>query len=255
MDDMPVPDFVFTQKTFEPAFTEDLRNAFSFVYLESAYISLDGVKRLSNTFANCIRRGVRVCAFIQPPDDWQHKDDSRLDIFRRGELQKVAIAMEALKSLGVHASFNQVTHLKLSVIDYKVTWGGSLNLLSYGKRTDEEMWRWTKADWAINTVHRRGYESCPLCTPQDKPVQPLLDRGADQMGAELAALRKAAGWTQQDLASKAGISRELLSDIERGLRCPRTDVAVRLYAQFEIHFMRMPPDMVSVVNRWMNLRH
>lgn len=37
-------------------------------------------------------------------------------------------------------------------------------------------------------------------------------------GKRLATLRRARGWTQEDLAAESGISQRYISDVERGLR-------------------------------------
>jgi HTH-type transcriptional regulator/antitoxin HipB len=44
-----------------------------------------------------------------------------------------------------------------------------------------------------------------------------------RLGAALRDARKARGWTQQQLAERAGVSRQLLLDLERGKR-PRAEL-------------------------------
>lgn len=40
------------------------------------------------------------------------------------------------------------------------------------------------------------------------------------VGADCARLRKAKGWTQEQLAEHSGVSQQYLSDLERGKRNP-----------------------------------
>ena len=52
--------------------------------------------------------------------------------------------------------------------------------------------------------------------------------GPKRIGSQLRTLRKARGWTQTDLAEKAGIKRTALGAYEEGRAEPRLGVLVRL---------------------------
>jgi tetratricopeptide (TPR) repeat protein len=52
--------------------------------------------------------------------------------------------------------------------------------------------------------------------------------GHGEFGQLLRTRRRAAGWTQQELADRAGVSARSLSDLERGVRKPYPGTAVRL---------------------------
>jgi len=51
---------------------------------------------------------------------------------------------------------------------------------------------------------------------------------ADQFGANLARLRKRAGFSQEEASFRAGLHRTEVSSLERGKRLPRVDTAAKL---------------------------
>lgn len=53
------------------------------------------------------------------------------------------------------------------------------------------------------------------------------DRGANPLGEELRAQRKAKGWTQVEAGEKLGWSDSFISDVERGDKTPRSDFAAK----------------------------
>jgi transcriptional regulator with XRE-family HTH domain len=56
----------------------------------------------------------------------------------------------------------------------------------------------------------------------------------ENLGQRIALLRGALGWTQQDLADRAGVSRVAVSHIEAGLREPGERTVVLLAGLFKV---------------------
>ena len=52
-----------------------------------------------------------------------------------------------------------------------------------------------------------------LLACSDMPADPTV-----LFGKRLSTLRRARGWTQEELAAESGISQRYISDVERGLR-------------------------------------
>ena len=50
---------------------------------------------------------------------------------------------------------------------------------------------------------------------------------AREIGAAVRARRRAKGWTQEDLAIQVGVSRDWVSDLERGASNPRLNLLLR----------------------------
>ncbi len=63
---------------------------------------------------------------------------------------------------------------------------------------------------------------------------PPLDLGDEKLNQRIARLRKERGLTQVELSKKIGITRELVSDYERGKIRPHYEMIVRFALAFEI---------------------
>ena len=63
---------------------------------------------------------------------------------------------------------------------------------------------------------------------------PPLDLGEEKLNERLARLRKERGHTQAELAKKIGITRELVSDYERGKIRPHFEMVIRFSFAFKI---------------------
>lgn len=59
-------------------------------------------------------------------------------------------------------------------------------------------------------------------------------RPAERFGANLARARRLADVTQQELSVRAAIHRTQLSELERGLRLPRLETAIKLADSLEV---------------------
>jgi DNA-binding XRE family transcriptional regulator len=79
-------------------------------------------------------------------------------------------------------------------------------------------WEHMKIYWGTNNSGIPIFKSRPLDTPTGK------------LGVEIRMRRLELGWTQRDLAKKAGVGSCHLSEIERGLRSPRATTIGKLEA-------------------------
>jgi transcriptional regulator with XRE-family HTH domain len=70
--------------------------------------------------------------------------------------------------------------------------------------------------------------------PRKKTPKPAHDAVAETFGQRLARLRKERGWTQQELAERAGIIQALISDYERDKLRLNADIIVRFANALEI---------------------
>jgi transcriptional regulator with XRE-family HTH domain len=61
------------------------------------------------------------------------------------------------------------------------------------------------------------------------------------LAAELRKSRLAAGLTQEELAAKAGLSREYVNYLERGRRSPTVTVFIKLCFAMNVY----PPDLLA----------
>jgi len=108
------------EKTFYDAFLRDLNDCREQVIIESPYITSSRMRTLKPFFENLVRKGVKVYVITRDPNEHNngYAVESELEIqyFEN-------IGVQILICTGNH-------HRKLAIIDKKILWEGSLNILS-----------------------------------------------------------------------------------------------------------------------------
>lgn len=107
------------QDTFYSAFLDDLNKAKQEVVIESPFITAKRMHLLMPTFRRLARRGVRIIVNTKP----LHEHEPTY----YGQAER---AITELQGLGVLVLFTGDHHRKLAIIDKRITWEGSLNILS-----------------------------------------------------------------------------------------------------------------------------
>lgn len=114
---------LFDENTFYSAFIEDLENCQEEVIIESPYITNARMRILRSTFDRLIERGVNIYIITRNPNE--HEED--LAVQAEGQISEFEImGIQVLLCVGNH-------HRKLAMIDRKILWEGSLNILSQTK--------------------------------------------------------------------------------------------------------------------------
>lgn len=135
------------EKTFYPHFLSDLEQSQSEVIIESPFITIARMKTFWPVFRRLVARGVKV--YIVTRDPCEHtdgyEDQSEVEI---QEFETTGI--QVLMCTGNH-------HRKLAIIDRKVLWEGSLNILSQAK-SREFMRRLEDVGFAVDLFNFIGYE-------------------------------------------------------------------------------------------------
>jgi DNA-binding XRE family transcriptional regulator len=252
-DDVPPPpnhDGIFTELTFPPQFRTDMNSSDACIFAESAYVAPARIKTYQPEIRNAIARGVRICTFIQKPFDWDLRRTGVLSPDREAELDKVQTSITYMRSLGMHVTLRPRTHLKIVVIDYKITYAGCLNILSFTSKTDEEMLRWSLPQWAIDTARRRAFHECEECLAQkgDK-TRIAMPWDPEQLPAGCAELRKAAGLSQRELARLLNVHPQTISSMETGEHSMRAEMFIRMCQLLDMPLYSLNPRGQSIVNR------
>jgi phosphatidylserine/phosphatidylglycerophosphate/cardiolipin synthase-like enzyme len=112
------------ETTFYYAFLRDLEASKEEVYIESPFITSERVNSLKPIFEKLIKRGVKV--YILTRDPAEH--DERMAIQSENEITY-------FECLGIQVFLaknheKKPFHRKLAIIDRKILWEGSLNILS-----------------------------------------------------------------------------------------------------------------------------
>ncbi|HVT60922.1 MAG TPA: AAA domain-containing protein [Thermoanaerobaculia bacterium] len=119
----------FTEGTFYPAFLEDLARARESVVIFSPFATNAGTGRWLDPLRAAIARGVRVRILTRPAGEPG-----------RGTTGEVGEPVAALRDLGAAVDLRARMHEKIAILDGRILWHGSLNVLSH-RDTHESMLR------------------------------------------------------------------------------------------------------------------
>jgi len=111
------------EKTFYSAFLRDLDRAKEEIIIESPFITSSRMKMLWPSLKRAYFRGIKVYIITRDPND--HSDG--YEVQSESEIEALeALGIQVFLCIGNH-------HRKLAIIDRKVLWEGSLNILSQTK--------------------------------------------------------------------------------------------------------------------------
>lgn len=107
------------ETTFYDAFARDIKSARSSVIIESPFITSRRLATIYPLLKSAVSRGVHV--IVNTRDPITHDQPM-------GE--QATHGIEILQQLGVTILFTANHHRKIAIIDHRVLWEGSLNILS-----------------------------------------------------------------------------------------------------------------------------
>lgn len=111
---------LFDEKNFYRAFLKDLSSCNEEVIIESPFITLERFNCLKPIFTELLKDGVKIYIFTRDPKEHDTKMEPQSEeAIRNFEVMGVQV----LLCIGNH-------HRKLAILDRKVLWEGSLNILS-----------------------------------------------------------------------------------------------------------------------------
>ncbi len=125
----PASPELFNEKTFYPTFVKELLEAEKEVIIYSPYISKFRSEFFNSTLKKLKKRNIAVFIFTRPIEEHEY--------FMRSEIK---IALNDYKEMGANIFYLKGSiHEKLAIIDRKILWEGSLNILS--QRSSRELMR------------------------------------------------------------------------------------------------------------------
>src|SRR3989344_8459230 len=113
---------LYDEKTFYQTFSRDLEDYQNEVIIESPYITSERMRTFDHIFQKLLQKGVKIYIFTRDPkehDDFMEPQSE--EIIKWCE----TVGIQVLLCIGNH-------HRKLAILDRKVLWEGSLNILSQG---------------------------------------------------------------------------------------------------------------------------
>jgi superfamily II DNA or RNA helicase len=127
---------IFNQVSFLPVFTHDMEQAQKEILIVSPYISKGRVSQMKRLFWPAITKGAGAAIFTRPSE-----------AFAENSRSKILTMLEELRTVGVKVILKERIHQKFAIIDRRIVWYGSINLLSYGK-SEESMMRFENGEIA-----------------------------------------------------------------------------------------------------------
>ncbi len=111
---------LFDEKTFYQTFLHDLGHCNNEVIIESPFITSERMGTFDRIFQELLKRGVKIYIFTRDPREHdEFMEPQSEEAIRWCE----AVGIQVLLCTGNH-------HRKLAILDRKVLWEGSLNILS-----------------------------------------------------------------------------------------------------------------------------
>jgi len=127
---------IFNQQSFLPVLFHDMELATKEILIVSPYLSRARVNQMKRLFLMAAVNGAGVVVLTRPPES-----------FTDASMQKVEAIIADLQNSSVKVIVKEHIHQKFAVIDRRIVWYGSINLLSYGK-SEESMMRFENREIA-----------------------------------------------------------------------------------------------------------
>jgi phosphatidylserine/phosphatidylglycerophosphate/cardiolipin synthase-like enzyme len=113
---------IFDNRTFFPVYNADVLAAGSEILIVSPFVAK---RRVLSALAYLTAAKARVTIITKPPENYPERDRA-----------KIVECVELLSRHGIDVKTKDRIHQKFAVLDARIIWYGSINLLSYG--TSEE---------------------------------------------------------------------------------------------------------------------
>ncbi len=120
--------FIFNKDSFLPVYINDLAKAQKKILIFSPYISKRRVEQMLEHLTIAVCKNVKVIIFTRPAEDYAEKN--------KFILTKI---FDELKAYGIDLLFKTSIHQKFAVIDDRIVWYGSINLLNFGNAEESIM--------------------------------------------------------------------------------------------------------------------
>ncbi|MFH0863712.1 MAG: phospholipase D-like domain-containing protein [Candidatus Gottesmanbacteria bacterium] len=133
---------LFDEKTFYQTFLRDLSQCQNEVIIESPFITSQRMGTFDRIFQKLLQKGVKIYIFTRDPKEHdEFMEPQSEEAIRWCE----TIGIQVLLCTGNH-------HRKLAILDRKILWEGSLNILSQ-TRSREIMRRINDKETTVNTFN------------------------------------------------------------------------------------------------------
>lgn len=127
---------IYNQNSFFSVLAGDVEQAQNEVLIVSPYLSKGRVNGMKQLFLAAMANGATIVVLTRPPES-----------FAENAGQKIACLVTEMQASGIKVVLKARIHQKFAILDRRVVWYGSINLLSYGK-SEESIMRFENAEIA-----------------------------------------------------------------------------------------------------------
>ena len=114
-------DIIFDNHSFFSVYTNDIQNATREILIVSPFVTEKRVSQMMQCFETVLEKQVNIMILTRPAEDFKSERQPILKgIFKR------------LTDVGINVGFKSFIHQKFAVVDWKIVWYGSINLLGFG---------------------------------------------------------------------------------------------------------------------------
>jgi superfamily II DNA or RNA helicase len=121
-------DIIFDKSNFYPVFSNDIYHAKREILIVSPFVTRRRTQQIMQNLEPVFAKKVKVTVVTRPAEDFQNKD-----------LTTWEEATQQIETAGIHLVLKSNIHQKFAIIDQKIIWYGSINLLSYGSAEESMM--------------------------------------------------------------------------------------------------------------------
>lgn len=121
-------DIIFDNSNFLPVYSNDIMNASREILIVSPFATKKRTFQMAKNLKIAYANNVNVIIVTRPAEEYKEKD-----------LNTWQEAIDELKSSGATLVLKSNIHQKFAIIDQKIVWYGSINLLSYGSAEESMM--------------------------------------------------------------------------------------------------------------------
>ena len=121
-------DIIFDKSNFLPVYNDDVLAAAREIIIVSPFVTKRRTLHMMQHLEVALRKKVRVIVITRPAEDFGRKDI----VAWQGTI-------DLLKDAGVSVVFRSSIHQKFALMDQRIVWYGSINLLSFGSAEESVM--------------------------------------------------------------------------------------------------------------------
>ena len=114
-------EIIFDKSSFYPVYINDIKTASNQVIIVSPFLTQKRINQIMPDFQCIMEKQVNIIIVTRPVEDFEPRKQAVLELIHR-----------ALSGAGINVLFKSKIHQKYAIIDHKLVWYGSINLLSFG---------------------------------------------------------------------------------------------------------------------------